>query len=387
MTRPAAVPSVGSPPTGRPPRDRPVRGHRGPGPAQAPSRPLPPVPGRALPSAGSSATSLEELDDDGYPPSPARLRRVRPRRVTDDHWESSGAASATSRSAGAAGLATAVERSRRVGGEPRRLHYLSIPPHAADAVVRTLGEAGLTDRSRIIMEKPFGTDLHSARRLNGVVHEVFDDEQVFRIDHFLGKEAAQNILAFRFANGLFEPIWNREHIDHIQIDVPETLRSGAGRVLRADRCVPGHGGHPPVPDPGLRGHGAPDRPRAPRHQRGEEQGVPVHAADRHRPRRAGPVRGVPLPKGWPPTPTPRPSSPCAARSTTGGGPASRSSCAPESTWPKGPRIVSIAFREPPSRCSRRARASAPRVPTTSPSTWPTRPSCRCPSTASGRARA
>jgi glucose-6-phosphate 1-dehydrogenase len=73
------------------------------------------------------------------------------------------------------------------------------------------------------MEKPFGTDLHSARQLNSVVREVFDDDQVFRIDHFLGKEAAQNILAFRFANGLFEPIWNRQHIDHVQIDVPETL--------------------------------------------------------------------------------------------------------------------------------------------------------------------
>ncbi|HEY7947912.1 MAG TPA: glucose-6-phosphate dehydrogenase (NADP(+)), partial [Acidimicrobiales bacterium] len=113
-----------------------------------------------------------------------------------------------------------------LGGEPQRLHYLSVPPRAAREVVRLLGEAELVDRSRIIMEKPFGTDLPSARRLNRVVQEVFDDDQVFRIDHFLGKEAAQNILAFRFANGLFEPIWNREHIDHIQIDVPETLSVG-----------------------------------------------------------------------------------------------------------------------------------------------------------------
>jgi glucose-6-phosphate 1-dehydrogenase len=73
------------------------------------------------------------------------------------------------------------------------------------------------------MEKPFGTDLRSAKVLNDAVHEVFRPEQVFRIDHFLGKEAAQNILAFRFANGLFEPIWNRGHIDHVQIDVPESL--------------------------------------------------------------------------------------------------------------------------------------------------------------------
>ena len=76
------------------------------------------------------------------------------------------------------------------------------------------------------MEKPFGTDLASAVSLNAKLHEVFDEEQIFRIDHFLGKEPAQNILAFRFANGLFEPIWNRNFIDHVQIDVPETLSLG-----------------------------------------------------------------------------------------------------------------------------------------------------------------
>jgi glucose-6-phosphate 1-dehydrogenase len=86
-----------------------------------------------------------------------------------------------------------------------------------------LGEAGLVDRARIIMEKPFGTDLATARKLNDSLHETFAEEQIFRIDHFLGKEAALNILAFRFANGLFEPIWNRDHIDHVQIDVPEAL--------------------------------------------------------------------------------------------------------------------------------------------------------------------
>ena len=86
-----------------------------------------------------------------------------------------------------------------------------------------LGEAGLVERSNIIMEKPFGTDLASAVTLNGKLHEVFAESQIFRIDHFLGKEPAQNILAFRFANGLFEPIWNRNFIDHVQIDVPEKL--------------------------------------------------------------------------------------------------------------------------------------------------------------------
>jgi glucose-6-phosphate 1-dehydrogenase len=134
-------------------------------------------------------------------------------------------------SAGPAAIAAAVQRAEQslgaAGGmAPRRLHYLSVPPAAALSAVRTLGEAGLVENSRIIMEKPFGTDLESAVELNAKLHEVFKEEQIFRIDHFLGKEPAQNILAFRFANGLFEPIWNRNFIDHVQIDVPETLGLG-----------------------------------------------------------------------------------------------------------------------------------------------------------------
>ena len=94
------------------------------------------------------------------------------------------------------------------------------------AYVEELGALGLDERARVMMEKPFGYDLASARELNASVHEVFDESQVFRIDHYLGKEAVQNILALRFANGMFEPIWNRDHIDHVQIDVPETLSIG-----------------------------------------------------------------------------------------------------------------------------------------------------------------
>jgi glucose-6-phosphate 1-dehydrogenase len=134
-----------------------------------------------------------------------------------------------SQSEGPDALAEAVREQEKVleqdcpGEEIWRLHYLSVPPKAALPVVNQLADAGLVERSRIIMEKPFGTDLPSAQKLNAALHEVFDESQIFRIDHFLGKEAAQNILAFRFANGLFEPIWNRNFIDHIQIDVPETL--------------------------------------------------------------------------------------------------------------------------------------------------------------------
>lgn len=126
--------------------------------------------------------------------------------------------------AGAGALKAAVAKAEEaLGVESRRLHYLSVPPAAALPAVRLLAEAGLVERCRVIMEKPFGTDLESAVDLNEQLHQVFAEEQIFRIDHFLGKEAAQNILAFRFANGLFEPIWNRNFIDHVQIDVPETL--------------------------------------------------------------------------------------------------------------------------------------------------------------------
>jgi glucose-6-phosphate 1-dehydrogenase len=121
-------------------------------------------------------------------------------------------------------LASAVaEQVAALGGDAHLLHYLSIPPVAVMSVMEMLQKADLVRNSRVVMEKPFGVDLASARELNAAIHEIFEEEQIFRIDHFLGKEAAQNILAFRFANGLFEPIWNRNFIDHIQIDVPERL--------------------------------------------------------------------------------------------------------------------------------------------------------------------
>jgi len=179
-----------------------------------------------LPECRIVATSLESLDDEQYHCfARAACDEFARDGVSDLHWgEFQRRLTYVSGEQGVTKLAETVHRlEAEFDTEPRRLHYLSIPPTAADSVVRTLGEAGLTERSRVIMEKPFGTDLASARRLNSAVREVFDDDQVFRIDHFLGKEAAQNILAFRFANGLFEPIWNRQHIDHIQIDVPETL--------------------------------------------------------------------------------------------------------------------------------------------------------------------
>jgi glucose-6-phosphate 1-dehydrogenase len=117
-----------------------------------------------------------------------------------------------------------LERADRSHGtEGNRFFYAATPPAAYPDIVARIGEAGLAEGSKIVFEKPFGFDAGSARRLNAVIHEVFDESQVFRIDHYLGKETVQNILAFRFANGLFEPVWNRRYLDHVQITVAESI--------------------------------------------------------------------------------------------------------------------------------------------------------------------
>ncbi|HEY6729516.1 MAG TPA: glucose-6-phosphate dehydrogenase [Solirubrobacterales bacterium] len=121
-------------------------------------------------------------------------------------------------------LADEIRAAREeLGGDPRLLFYLSLPPQAAAGTVEQIGAHGLGTDARVITEKPFGTDLASARELNRHLHDVFAEECIYRIDHYLGREAVQNLLALRFANGMFEPVWNRTHIDHVQIDIPETL--------------------------------------------------------------------------------------------------------------------------------------------------------------------
>lgn len=115
------------------------------------------------------------------------------------------------------------EVEKGLGDDVRRVVYLSVPPTAMSGMVGMLGREGLAERARLVIEKPFGLDLQSFEELDRDVHEVFEEEQVFRIDHFLGKEAVQNLLALRFANALFEPAWDRRSIASVQVDVPETL--------------------------------------------------------------------------------------------------------------------------------------------------------------------
>jgi len=118
-----------------------------------------------------------------------------------------------------------LDHERGTGGN--RIFYLSTPPSQYPDIIQNLGAAGLNKNrkgwTRIIIEKPFGRDLASARELNRQVGKVFREEQVYRIDHYLGKETVQNILVFRFANGIFEPVWNRRYVDHVQITVAENV--------------------------------------------------------------------------------------------------------------------------------------------------------------------
>ncbi|MDA4100010.1 glucose-6-phosphate dehydrogenase [Mycolicibacterium monacense] len=135
-------------------------------------------------------------------------------------------------------LAEAVRSARtRLGDGAQTLIYLSVPPRAMQPMIGMLGREGLAEGARVVVEKPFGTDLDTARELDATLKDVVDEDQVYRIDHFIGKEAVQNILAVRFANGLIEPAWHRNHLVSVQIDVPEELTiEGRGSFYESMGC-------------------------------------------------------------------------------------------------------------------------------------------------------
>ena len=309
-----------------------------------------------LPECRIVGTSLDDLDDEAF-------RDVRPRRAATSspatrlrrragtqfaqrlHLRQPG------RGRGRAAPTPSMRAEAELGGEPRRLHYLSVPPDAPPATSsRMLGEAELVERARIIMEKPFGTDLASGPGAQRVAAR--DLRRGADLPHRPlprqggGAEHPRLPVRQRPVRADLEPRPHRPRADRRARDaLASSHRIG---LLRDDRRLPRHGGDPPLPGARLHGDGAADRARAASRSARRRTRSSGRCGRSSRPTWcAASTSATATSRASPPTPTPRRSSPCGARSTTGDGPACRSTCAPASAWPKGARIISIAFREPP----------------------------------------
>ena len=222
-------------------------------------------------------------------------------------------------------------------GDHARIYYLAIAPQFYQPAVVALGKAGMTEESRgprrIVIEKPFGSDLASAKQLNQVVHQVVSESQVYRIDHYLGKETVQNLLVLRFGNAIFEPIWNRNYVDWVEITAAEEVAVGhRGGYYDTAGGAARHVPEPPPATVGPHGHGGPLAVRGRLHPRREGQGLPRHPADAARGRRRRhpprpPTAGIGTNPAWRPAAARPPSRRSSCWSTTGDGRACRSSSA------------------------------------------------------------
>ena len=276
------------------------------------------------------------------------------------------------------------------GEDVIRVFYLAVAPALFGPICEHLDQVGLaTDRSRVVLEKPIGTDLATAETVNEAVGRVFDESHIFRIDHYLGKESVQNLLVTRFANTFLEPLWNSHWVDHVQITVSESLgvgergsyydRSGALRDMVQNHLLqlvclvamepPTYVDRETVRDEKLKVLQA-LRPLTPELVdrdvvAGQYAAGPLRRASR---RRRTPTRSATRA-------APRPSWRSRPRCRTGAGPACRSTCGPASGWRSGSRRSSWSSRSRRTRCSRTARAPPSPTGCTSASS-PTR-ACAC----------